>query len=69
MTVDVLEGEEFTDRYTEAIAQIIEAKREEQPLPTVPEPEQQPRSSKPARKTAAKKTAARKSTGRHSRSA
>ncbi|MFE9455162.1 Ku protein [Streptomyces sp. NPDC006739] len=40
MTVDALEGEEFTDRYTEAIAQIIEAKREEKPLPEAPEPEQ-----------------------------
>ncbi|QHA02041.1 Ku protein [Streptomyces broussonetiae] len=40
MTVDALEGEEFTDRYTEALGQIIEAKREEQPLPKVPEPEQ-----------------------------
>ncbi|MFB9402242.1 Ku protein, partial [Streptomyces echinatus] len=40
MTVDQLEGEEFRDRYTEAVAQIIEAKREEKPLPEVPEPEQ-----------------------------
>ncbi|GAA3094174.1 non-homologous end joining protein Ku [Streptomyces echinatus] len=40
MTVDRLEGEEFRDRYTEAVAQIIEAKREEKPLPEVPEPEQ-----------------------------
>jgi DNA end-binding protein Ku len=40
MTVDRLEGPEFTDRYTEAIAQIIEAKREEKPLPAVAEPEQ-----------------------------
>ncbi|MGV4989065.1 Ku protein, partial [Streptomyces sp. NRAIS3] len=40
MTIDALEGEEFTDRYTEAIAQIIEAKREEKPLPEAPEPEQ-----------------------------
>ncbi|MGW7824523.1 Ku protein [Streptomyces puniciscabiei] len=39
MTVDKLEGPEFRDRYTEAIAQIIEAKREEKPLPEVPEPE------------------------------
>jgi DNA end-binding protein Ku len=29
MTVDRLEGPEFTDRYTGAIAQIIEARREE----------------------------------------
>ncbi|MBL1110759.1 Ku protein, partial [Streptomyces sp. 5-8] len=40
MTIDRLEGEEFRDRYTEAVAQIIEAKREEKPLPEVPEPEQ-----------------------------
>ncbi|MGV4988946.1 Ku protein, partial [Streptomyces sp. NRAIS3] len=40
MTIDALEGEEFTDRYTEAIAQIIEAKREEKPLPEAPEPKQ-----------------------------
>ncbi|MET9078606.1 Ku protein [Streptomyces sp. NPDC004232] len=39
MTVDALEGEKFTDHYTEAIAQIIEAKREEKPLPAAPEPE------------------------------
>ncbi|MBA9050549.1 MULTISPECIES: non-homologous end joining protein Ku [Streptomyces] len=40
MTVDKLEGPEFQDRYTEAIAEIIEAKREEKPLPEAPEPEQ-----------------------------
>ncbi|MEU7088873.1 hypothetical protein [Streptomyces achromogenes] len=40
MTVDRLEGPEFTDRYTEAVAQIIEAKREDKPLPAVEEPEQ-----------------------------
>ncbi|MEU5499024.1 MULTISPECIES: Ku protein [Streptomyces] len=40
MTVDRLEGPEFHDRYTEAIAEIIEAKREEKPLPEAPEPEQ-----------------------------
>ncbi|GAA2770778.1 Ku protein [Streptomyces rameus] len=39
MTTDRLEGEEFRDRYTEAIAQIIEAKRERKPLPEAPEPE------------------------------
>ncbi|MCZ0211211.1 hypothetical protein OZK63_38205 [Streptomyces sp. UMAF16] len=31
MTVDRLEGPEFTDRYTGATAQIIEARREEKP--------------------------------------
>ncbi|MFI0192906.1 hypothetical protein ACH4PW_35895 [Streptomyces sp. NPDC017082] len=31
--VDKLEGAEFTDRYTEAAAQIVEAKREEKSLP------------------------------------
>jgi DNA end-binding protein Ku len=40
MTVDKLEGPDFQDRYTEAIAQIIEAKREEKPLPETPEPEE-----------------------------
>ena len=40
MTRDDLEGEEFRDHYTEAMAQIIEAKREEKPLPEAPEPEQ-----------------------------
>ncbi|WUC32768.1 hypothetical protein OG956_00260 [Streptomyces sp. NBC_00557] len=40
MTVDELVGPEFQDRYTEAIARIIEAKREEKPLPETPEPEQ-----------------------------
>ncbi|MFI6360578.1 hypothetical protein ACIBJF_50590 [Streptomyces sp. NPDC050743] len=40
LTVDRLEGPDFQDRYTEAIAQIIEAKREERPLPEAPEPEQ-----------------------------
>ncbi len=40
MTVDELEGPEFQDRYTEAIAQVIEAKREDKPLPQAPEPEQ-----------------------------
>ncbi|MFH9090959.1 Ku protein [Streptomyces sp. NPDC017673] len=40
MTVDELEGPEFQDRYTEAIAQLIEAKREDKPLPEPPEPEE-----------------------------
>ncbi|MER5548623.1 Ku protein [Streptomyces sp. NPDC002589] len=40
MTVDKLEGPEFEDHYTEALAQIIEAKREEKPLPQAPIPEQ-----------------------------
>ncbi|MGQ5638821.1 MULTISPECIES: non-homologous end joining protein Ku [unclassified Streptomyces] len=40
MTVDKLEGPDFQDRYTQAIARIIEAKREEKPLPAAPEPEQ-----------------------------
>ncbi|QNT98425.1 Ku protein (plasmid) [Streptomyces griseofuscus] len=40
MTVDRLEGPEFHDRYTEAVAEIIEAKREKKPLPETPEPEQ-----------------------------
>ncbi|MBD9722020.1 non-homologous end joining protein Ku [Streptomyces caniscabiei] len=33
-----LEGEEFADRYTEALEQVIEAKREGRDLPSVPEP-------------------------------
>ncbi|MEU7051359.1 Ku protein [Streptomyces eurythermus] len=40
MTVDRLEGPEFTDRYTEALARIIEAKREDKPLPAVEEPKE-----------------------------
>ncbi|MFK4103243.1 Ku protein [Streptomyces sp. NPDC019531] len=40
MTQDDLEGSEFTDTYTDALAKIIEAKREEKPLPEAPEPEQ-----------------------------
>ncbi|MDT0485390.1 Ku family protein [Streptomyces doebereineriae] len=40
MTQDGLEGPEFTDTYTDALAKIIEAKREEKPLPQAPEPEQ-----------------------------
>jgi DNA end-binding protein Ku len=40
MTRDDLEGEEFRDTYTEAMAQIIEAKREDRELPEAPEPEQ-----------------------------
>ncbi|MFI6658060.1 Ku protein [Streptomyces sp. NPDC050523] len=40
MTQDDLEGPEFTDAYTDAMAKIIEAKREDKPLPEAPEPEQ-----------------------------
>ncbi|MFE9614204.1 hypothetical protein [Streptomyces sp. NPDC006012] len=39
MTVDDLKGPEFVDHYTEALEQIIKAKREERPLPEAPEPE------------------------------
>lgn len=39
MTRDSLEGEEFRDTYTDALAEIIEAKREDKPLPEAPEPE------------------------------
>jgi DNA end-binding protein Ku len=42
MTREDLEGEEFQDAYTEAIEQIIEAKREHREPPAAPEPEQQP---------------------------
>ncbi|WP_331724026.1 Ku protein [Streptomyces sp. NBC_00005] len=40
MSRDDLEGPEFEDAYTDAMAKIIEAKREDKPLPEVPEPEQ-----------------------------
>lgn len=39
MTRDDLEGPEFQDTYTDALAEIIKAKRENKPLPEVPEPE------------------------------
>ncbi|MFH9554559.1 hypothetical protein [Streptomyces sp. NPDC017435] len=41
MTREDLEGEEFHDSYTEAVAKIIESKREDRPLPEVPEPKEQ----------------------------
>ncbi|MFE4423051.1 hypothetical protein [Streptomyces sp. NPDC056817] len=37
MTHDDLTGPEFTDRYTEALHAVIEAKQEERQLPEVPE--------------------------------
>ncbi|MET9909653.1 Ku protein [Streptomyces sp. NPDC006476] len=40
MSRDDLEGPEFEDAYTEAMAKIIEAKREDKPLPEAPEPDQ-----------------------------
>ncbi|QHC33884.1 non-homologous end joining protein Ku [Streptomyces sp. HF10] len=40
MAVDDLVGPEFEDHYTEAVAQIIKAKRDENPLPEAPEPQQ-----------------------------
>jgi DNA end-binding protein Ku len=40
MTVEDLDALDATDAYTEAIAQIIEAKREDKPLPEAPEPEE-----------------------------
>ncbi|MFE1927523.1 Ku protein [Streptomyces asoensis] len=39
MSRDDLEGEEFKDSYTEAMAKIIESKRGDKPLPQAPEPE------------------------------
>ncbi|MDQ0688837.1 DNA end-binding protein Ku [Streptomyces achromogenes] len=39
MTRDDLEGPEFEDRYTEAVAKVIEAKREDRELPEMPEPQ------------------------------
>ncbi|MDQ0994718.1 Ku protein [Streptomyces sp. V3I7] len=38
MAVDSLEGPEFGDRYTEALEQVIDAKREDRPPPEAPEP-------------------------------
>ncbi len=38
MTRDDVAGPDFTDRYTDAIAKVIEAKRESRPLPAAPEP-------------------------------
>ena len=40
MARDDLEGPEFEDTYTDAMAKIIEAKRENRELPQAPEPEQ-----------------------------
>jgi DNA end-binding protein Ku len=40
MSREDLEGEEFQDTYTEALARIIEAKREDRPLPEAPEPQE-----------------------------
>ncbi|MFH9067524.1 hypothetical protein ACH4GM_40955 [Streptomyces coeruleorubidus] len=42
MTREDLEGEEFQDTYTEALSQIIEAKREHRELPKLQEPESEP---------------------------
>jgi DNA end-binding protein Ku len=42
MSRDDLDDPEFRDTYTEALAKVIEAKREDQPLPEVPEPAAQP---------------------------
>ncbi len=39
MAVDDLTGPDFRDTYTEALAEVIEAKREDRPLPEAPEPE------------------------------
>ncbi|MFF7953957.1 non-homologous end joining protein Ku [Streptomyces griseorubiginosus] len=40
MSRDDLDGPEFEDAYTDALARIIESKREDKPLPEAPEPEQ-----------------------------
>jgi DNA end-binding protein Ku len=42
MTRDDLEGDEFRDAYTEAVAELIEAKREHKTPPAAPEREEQP---------------------------
>ncbi|MEH0589798.1 Ku protein [Streptomyces sp. B21-106] len=39
MSRDDLEGDDFKDRYTEAMAKILESKRQDKPLPEAPEPE------------------------------
>ncbi|MEU9243589.1 Ku protein [Streptomyces sp. NPDC048385] len=39
MTTDRLEGPDFVDHYTEALEQVIEAKREDRELPAAPAPE------------------------------
>ncbi|HEY9410783.1 MAG TPA: Ku protein, partial [Jiangellaceae bacterium] len=39
MSRDDLDGPEFEDAYTDALAKVIEAKREDKPLPEVSEPE------------------------------
>ena len=39
MTLEDLKGPQFTDRYTEAVGQVIEAKREGREMPAVPEKE------------------------------
>lgn len=40
MSRDDLQGPDFTDRYTEALQKIVDAKREDHALPEAPEPEQ-----------------------------
>ncbi|MFI1700682.1 Ku protein [Streptomyces bobili] len=40
MTREDLEGEEFRDTYTDALAQVIEAKQGDKPLPEAPQPEE-----------------------------
>ncbi|WP_306190759.1 hypothetical protein [Streptomyces sp. MK5] len=42
MTVDALEGPDFVDHCTEALEQVIEAKREHREPPAAPEPEAEP---------------------------
>ncbi|MDW8809013.1 hypothetical protein P1P68_30505 [Streptomyces scabiei] len=39
MALEALEGPQFTDRYTEAVGQVIEAKREGPEMPAMPERE------------------------------
>jgi DNA end-binding protein Ku len=41
MAREDLEGEDFRDTYSDALAETIQAKREDKPLPKAPEPEAQ----------------------------
>nr|WP_210594299.1 Ku protein [Streptomyces sp. GESEQ-35] len=42
MTTETLQGPDFTDHYTEALQQVLDAKREGHALPEAPTPEKEP---------------------------